>query len=62
MEEAQNAKTQVVRRRDSEGNYGYVYTADADKSSEAAQTYEDRMYELYKANDEYIDSLGEKIL
>jgi hypothetical protein len=28
LEEAQNAKTQVIRRRDEEGNYGYIYTAD----------------------------------
>jgi hypothetical protein len=28
LEEAQNAKTQVIRRRDNEGNYGYIYTAD----------------------------------
>ena len=62
MEEAQNAKTQVIRRRDSEGNWGYVYTADAEKSNELAQDYEDKVYELMKLNDEYLDDLGEKII
>jgi hypothetical protein len=33
--EAQNTKSQVIRRKDSEGNWGYVYTADEDKVSEA---------------------------
>jgi len=28
LEEAQNAKSQVRMRRDSEGNWSYVYTAD----------------------------------
>jgi len=27
LEEAQNAKTQVRMRKDSEGNYSYVFTA-----------------------------------
>jgi hypothetical protein len=29
LEEAQNAKSQVRMRKDSEGNYSYVFTADA---------------------------------
>ena len=62
MEEAQNAKTQVIRRRDSEGNWGYVYTADAEKSNELIQDYEDKVHELMKLNDEYSDDLGEKII
>jgi hypothetical protein len=28
LRDAQNAKSQVTLQRDSEGNYGYVYTAD----------------------------------
>jgi hypothetical protein len=28
LEEAQNAKTQVRMTRDSQGNWGYTYTAD----------------------------------
>jgi hypothetical protein len=35
VEEAREAKTQVIRRRDSEGNYGYVYTADEEASADA---------------------------
>jgi hypothetical protein len=35
LEEAQNAKSVVRLRRDSEGNMGYVYTADENKVSDA---------------------------
>jgi hypothetical protein len=35
LEEAQNAKSTVRLSRDSEGNFGYVYTADQDKISDA---------------------------
>lgn len=62
MEEAQNAKTQVIRRRDENGNWGYVYTADTEKSNELAQEYENKIYELMKLNDKYLDDLGEKII
>ena len=47
LEEAQNAKSVVRMRRDSEGNYGYVYTADADTVSGAQQDYYDAENELY---------------
>ena len=62
MQEAQNAKTQVIRHRDSEGNWGYVYTADADQSAEAIQNYEDKMYELMELNDTYLDDLSQSII
>jgi hypothetical protein len=35
LEEAQNAKSTVRLSRDSEGNFGYVYTADASKVDDA---------------------------
>jgi hypothetical protein len=35
LEEAQNAKSIVRLQRDSEGNFGYVYTADEDKVADA---------------------------
>jgi len=35
LEEAQNAKNTVRLRRDNEGNWGYVYTADEDNVSKA---------------------------
>jgi hypothetical protein len=35
LEEAQNAKSTVRLSRDNEGNFGYVYTADQDKVSDA---------------------------
>ena len=46
LEEAQNAKSQVRMQRDAEGNWGYVYTADESKTADAAQNYEDKLYEM----------------
>ena len=47
LEEAQNAKSTVRLMRDNEGNYGYVYTANEDKVSDAQQALEDATNELY---------------
>lgn len=47
LEEAQNAKSTVRLQRDAEGNFGYVYTADADKISQAEQDLEDKQNDLY---------------
>ena len=47
LEEAQNAKSIVRLQRDSEGNYGYVYTADQDKVDNAEQELEDKKNDLY---------------
>lgn len=47
LEEAQNAKSQVRLRRDSEGNFGYVYTADNNKLSDAEARYAEAENNLY---------------
>ena len=47
LEEAQKAKDQVRLTRDSEGNYGYVYTANEDKIGEAEQALADAENALY---------------
>lgn len=47
LEEAQNAKSSVRLQRDSEGNFGYVYTADQDKIAEAQQKLADAQNSLY---------------
>lgn len=47
LEDAQNAKSTVRLQRDSEGNFGYVYTADQDKISDAQQAVEDAENDLY---------------
>jgi TP901 family phage tail tape measure protein len=62
LEEAKNAKTQVTMKRDSEGNYGYVYTADASAVADAEQNYEDRLHELQQLNSEYIKTLQGDII
>ena len=62
LEEAQNAKSQVRMRRDSEGNYSYVFTADESKVAEAQQNYEDKLYEMQELNSEYIKEMQSNIL
>ena len=47
LEEAQQAKSTVRLRRDSEGNFGYVYTADANAISDAEQKVADAQNALY---------------
>ena len=61
LDEAQNAKSQVTMRRDSEGNYNYVYTADENAVEKAESDYADRLYEMQKANDEYITNLSQNM-
>ena len=49
-------------RRDSEGNYNYVYTADENAVAEAEAEYATKLYEMQKANDEYITGLESSLL
>ena len=62
LEESQNAKSQVRMQRDSEGNYGYVYTANEEDVAAAEQSYEDKLYEMQELNGEYINELQSNIL
>ena len=62
VEEARNSKSMVTLSRDQNGNWGYVYTADEDKVATAEQEYEDKLHEMQKANDEYIEELQSKII
>jgi len=57
LDDAQNAKSRVRLQRDSEGNWGYVYTADEDKIADAEQEYEDKLHEYQVLNDDYINQL-----
>ena len=47
LEESQNAKSTVRLQRDSEGNFGYVYTADSSQVDKAQQDLEDAQNALY---------------
>jgi hypothetical protein len=47
LEEAQEAKNQVRLTRDSEGNYGYVYTANQDDIAKAEQELADAQNARY---------------
>ena len=48
LEEAQNAKNMVRMTRDNEGNWSYTYTADNEKTADALQNFEDKLYDLEK--------------
>lgn len=62
LEEAQEAKSQVRLVRDNEGNWGYMYTADAEEVSKAEQDVEDKMQALQDIQEETMRDAGEKIL
>ena len=62
LEEAQNAKSTVRLSRDSEGNFGYVYTADQDKIADAQQNVEDKRNEIYNMTLEGQQEYMEKYL
>ena len=62
LEDAQNAKSQVRLTRDSEGNFGYVYTADESKVADAQQNYEDKLEENRQLAIEQNEQLSEAIV
>ena len=62
LEEAKNAKSTVRLSRDSEGNFGYVYTADQDNIDEAQQNYEDKLAATRQMSEEYIQEMSDLII
>lgn len=62
MEEAQNAKNTVRLTQDASGNWGYVYTQNAEEVTNAAQTYEDKLYALQELGATYLEETGAKVI
>ena len=62
LEEAQNAKSTVRLQRDNEGNYGYVYTADANQIGEAEQNLADKTNDLYNLVLENSNNYAQKMI
>lgn len=62
LEEAQNAKSTVRLQRDSEGNFGYVYTADANKVADAEQNLLDARNKEYNISLEAANDYAQKII
>lgn len=60
LEDAQNAKSQVRMSRDNDGNWSYVYTADEATVADAAQTYEDKMFQMQQTSNDYLDQISEQ--
>ena len=62
LEDAKNAKTTVRLKRDSSGNYGYVYTADQDVVDDAGQNLADKQNNLYNLVLQQTQEYGEKMI
>lgn len=62
IEEAQNTMSTVRLRRDDEGNWGYVYTADQSKIDDAKTAYEQKILEMRDLSNSYIEEMSEKII
>ena len=62
LEEAQNAKSQVRMRKDAEGNYSYIFTANQQAIDQAAQSYEDKLHDMQELNTNYILEMQNNIL
>ena len=60
LQDAQNAKSTVRLKRDAEGNFGYVYTADQKKVNDALQNFEDAQNALYNIGLEGANTYSEK--
>lgn len=60
LEEAQQAKSMVRLTRDSEGNFGYVYTADQNQIDVAQQKLEDAQNNLYNIGLEGANDYSQK--
>ena len=60
LEEAQQAKSTVRLQRDSEGNFGYVYTADSSQIAEAEQKLVDAQNNLYNIGLEGANNYNQK--
>ena len=60
LKEAQNAKSTVRLQRDSEGNFGYVYTADQSAIDDAQQKFEDSQNALYNKGLEGANDYAQK--
>lgn len=64
LEDSRNAKTQVRLQRDANGNWGYVYTNNADEDDILAkqQEVDDKLYELQKATQDRVISINDEMI
>ena len=62
LEEASEVKSQVRMSRDSEGNFSYVYTANQGAVEDAEAEYANKLYEMQKLNEEYINDVQAQII
>lgn len=62
LSESQQTKSKVTMRKDANGGWGYVYTADQDSVADAEQNYEDKLHEMQQMSSEYINNLQDEIV
>jgi hypothetical protein len=60
LEEAQAAKSKVRLQRDSEGNFGYVYTADTSEVEQVEKEFEEAQNNIYNLGLEGAAEYAEK--
>ena len=60
LEDAQNAKSTARLTRDSQGNFGYVYTANQKNVESAQQQYEDKLYAMEQFMDQSVNDLSKQ--
>ena len=58
LEDAQQAKNTMRLVRNANGGYSYAYTANQTEIDKAQQTYEDKIYNLQKLMEDYLEELG----
>lgn len=62
VDQASNNATTARLRRDDEGNWGYVYTADQAKVDEARNEYEKKLLELRDLTNKHLDEISSGLL
>ena len=61
LEDAQNAKTQMRLRRDSQGNYSYQYVADENNIKDKMDAYQQALMELRKIPKEQLENTYDEL-
>lgn len=62
LENARNSKDTVMLSKDSEGNWSYVYTQNANAVEDAEQKVEDALYKMQQLSYEYTDEMSQAMM
>ena len=62
LEESQDAKKTVRLQRDASGSWSYVYTQNNEEIDKALTEYENKLYDVQKFNDDYLQETAGQII